>query len=393
MTYRFGAFELDTPRFELRRDGAPVPLEPQVFELLALFVSRAGELVTRDEMIDAVWGGRIVSEATISSRVNAVRRALGDDGRRQAMLRTVPRRGFRFVAPVESGDRAAPMTTLAGGDQTVRVARSADGTRIAYAVSGAGPLLLRAGHFLTHLERDWHSPIWRPLLDQLGTRFTVIRYDQRGTGLSDREPGDLDLDRLTEDLRAVADAAGLERFPIFAASQGVPVSLAFAARHPERVSRLALYGGYVEGRSRRGSGEDLERASAILTMIREGWGVPDSPFATAFATLYLPDAGREERESIVATQLASATPAGAVALRQAIDAFDVSARLGQVAAPALVLHARGDAVQPVSEALRLAEGLPDARLRILDSRNHVPVPTDPAWREMTEAVIGFLSEG
>ncbi|WP_371038685.1 MULTISPECIES: alpha/beta fold hydrolase [unclassified Rhodosalinus] len=275
----------------------------------------------------------------------------------------------------------------------MRVARSADGTRTAYAVSGAGPPLLRAGHFLTHLERDWHSPIWRPLLDRLGTRFTVIRYDQRGTGLSDREPGDLDLDRLTEDLRAVAYAAGLERFPIFAASQGVPVSLAFAARHPERVSRLALYGGYVEGRSRRGSGEDLERASAILTMIWEGWGVPDSPFVTAFATLYLPDAGREERESIVATQLASATPASAVALRQAIDAFDVSARLGQVAAPALVLHARGDAVQPVSEALRLAEGLPDARLRILESRNHVPVPTDPAWREMTEAVIGFLSEG
>ncbi|NBC96403.1 MAG: hypothetical protein GVY27_08625 [Deinococcus-Thermus bacterium] len=190
MRYRFGPFELDLDAHRLRRDGADVPLEPQVFDLLVLLVRRAGDLVHRDAIVATVWGGRAVSEATISSRIAVLRRALGDDGRRQAIVQTVPRRGLRFVAPVEAvdttetGGRVAPAGPAgrSGPDaaaQTVRMARSFDGTRIAWATTGAGPPLLRAGHFLTHLEHDWQSPIWRPLLDRLGRSFALTRYDQR----------------------------------------------------------------------------------------------------------------------------------------------------------------------------------------------------------------------
>ena len=392
MIFRFEGFELDRQQCTLRRGGEAVPMEPQVFDLLALFVEHAGRLVSRDEMVAAVWGGRIVSEAAISSRIAAVRKALGDDGKRQAMLVTVPRRGFRFVAGVDR-QRHPPVHVRQGrrGAQSIRVARSRDGTRIAYATSGSGPPLLRSGHFLTHLELDWESPIWRPLLDRLGQSFTVTRYDQRSTGLSDPDPPSLDIERLTDDLEAVADAAGLDRFPIFAASQGVPVAITFAARHPERVSGLVLYGGYAQGRSVRGSEDERRTAEAILTIIRNGWGRAGGAFAAAFATTYMPDASKEQLDHMAKMQLASATAENAAALRDAIDRFDVTDLLGSVEAPTLILHVSEDAVHPVSQARLLAAGIPGARLHVIAGRNHVPVPHDLAWNEILSTTADFLS--
>lgn len=388
MALYFNDCELDTEHHLFRRDGVEVALEPQVFDLLALFAARPGELLSRDQIIAEIWGGRIVSDAAVASRINAVRRAIGDDGQRQDMLKTVPRRGFRFVAKVFDAARPEPCSTT---PQSVRITRSPDGARIAYATTGTGPPLLRAGHFLTHLQQDWHSPIWRPLLDRMGAGFTLTRYDQRGTGLSDPAPPALTLEAFVQDLCAVADAAGVTRFPIFAASQGVPVAIAVAARHPERVSALVLYGGYVQGRSVRGGAEGLRVAGAILEMIRQGWGVDGSAFAEAFATLYMPDATREQLQHLAGMQRASATADNAVALRRAIDAFDVSDLLGKVRAPTLVLHARQDAVHPVEQSLALAEGIKGADLRVLEGRNHVPLPHDPCWEEMMIATEDFLA--
>jgi DNA-binding winged helix-turn-helix (wHTH) protein len=369
------------------RSGEPVPLEPQVFDLLALFLRHPGELVDRDQMIEEVWNGRIVSEATMSSRINAVRHAIGDNGTAQAMLQTVPRRGFRFVVPViamAGSDAPTPPAKL-NDTQVIRVATSRDGTHIAYATTGYGPPLLRAGHWLTHLELDWTSPIWRPLLDRLGQSFTLTRYDQRRTGLSEAGT-DLSLDTLVDDLEAVADAAGLDRFPIFAASQGVPVAIAFAARRPERVTGLVLYGGYAQGRALRSTEEERQNAEAALTLIRQGWGRSGSAFAAAFATIYLPDGSKEELQNMVEMQLASATPENVVAMRLAIDAFDVTPLLSQVTAPTVVIHAREDSVQPVAQARLLAGGIKGARLHVLESRNHVPLPRDPCWNEIMQAV-------
>ena len=390
MIYRFGPFELDAADCTLRRDGAPVPVEPQVFDLLHLLVAEAGHLVGRDRLIERVWQGRIVSEATISSRIAAARRAVDDDGSRQAVIRTVPRRGVRFVAPVTHAETApAPAARAAG--QTIRMTRAPDGTAIAYAVTGTGPPLLRAGHFLTHLEHDRESPVWRPLIDRLSGSFTLVRYDQRSTGLSDPAPPALTLDALADDLEAVADAAGLDRFPVFAASQGVPVAIAFAVRRPERVSRLVLYGGYAQGRLARGDAAEHDNAEAMLTMIRQGWGRAGGAFAAAFATVYMPDAERADLRHMARMQLASATPENAVALRIAIDRFDVGALLPRVTAPTLVVHCDEDAVHPLCQARRLAAGIPGAELRVLSGRNHVPLPRDPAWAALMLAVEDFAA--
>lgn len=388
MTIRFGLCEIDPQRHVFRRDGAEVALEPQVFDLLALFAGNPGALIDRDRIIAEVWGGRIVSDAAISSRINAVRRAIGDDGKRQEVLQTVPRRGFRFIAPVDGGVPASPAPQT---EQTIRMTASADGTHLAFASCGSGPPLLRAGHFLTHLERDWDSPVWRPMLDRLSARHRLVRYDQRGTGLSDPAPASLSLDAMVDDLLAVADAAGLDRAPVFAASQGVPVAIAFAAAHPERVSRLVLYGGFARGKLAQPSAEDRARANAMLTLLREGWGRDGSAFATAFATLYMPDADREHIAHMTAMQLASATAETAAALRTAIDMLDVTARLSSVLAPTLILHMREDAVQPAAQARVIASGIPGAQIRIFEGRNHVPVPGHPGWDEVMCATEAFLA--
>lgn len=398
MIYRFADCTLDTDAHELQRDGAVVPVEPQVFELLVLFVRNSGRLVSHDEILSAVWHNRIVSEAAVSSRIAALRRAVGDDGKRQQILRTVSRCGFKFLPTVETREgparseapvRPAPPPAPPPSDDAprIRVAGSEDGVGIAFAQMGSGPPLLRAGHFLTHLTYDWRSMIWRPLLERLGGHFTLTRYDQRGTGCSD-EAGTLDLDGLVADLGAVADAAGLERFPIFAASQGVPVSIAYAARNPDRVSRLVLYGGYARGRSLRGP-EEQAMGEALVEMIRAGWGRAGA-FADAFATLYAPDASPDQRRDLVAMQLASASAETAIALRRAIDSFDIAHLLPAIAVPTLIVHGRDDAVHPLAQARVLAAGLRNAELHILETRNHVPLPGDPAWEELMRVSIDFL---
>ncbi|MAM60645.1 alpha/beta fold hydrolase [Maritimibacter sp. UBA3975] len=389
MTLRFGSCEIDPAAHVFRRDGVVQALEPQVFDLIVLFASHAGALIDRDRIIAEIWDGRIVSDAAISSRINAVRRAIGDDGRRQALLQTVPRRGFRFIAEV-AGGRAPPATSP--GEQDIRMTTSADGTQIAYASCGEGPVLLRAGHFLTHIERDWDSPVWRPMIERLSAGHRLVRYDQRGTGLSDPTPVSLSLERMVADLEAVADAVGAQRFPVFAASQGVPVAIAFAAAHPDRVSRLVLYGGFAQSRLARAAPQEVARAEAMLTLLREGWGRHGSAFATAFATLYLPDAEQDQIASMTDMQLASATPDTAAALRQAIDGIDVTDRLAEVRAPTLVLHMRDDAVQPAEQARMIAAGIANARLRIFEGRNHVPVPGRPGWEEVMGAATAFLAE-
>jgi pimeloyl-ACP methyl ester carboxylesterase len=394
MIYQFGDCELDLNQHLFLRDGVEVPLEPQVFDLLTLFVTNHGKLLDRDQLMEKIWGGRIVSDAAVSSRINSVRNAIGDDGKTQSMLQTIPRRGFRFVAPVcEKPAPCAPSQPPADADeQAIRMTLSRDGARIAYATTGHGPPLLRAGHFLTHLEYDWESPVWRPLLDRLGRSFSVTRYDQRSTGLSDPSVPSLSLDRLVDDLEAVANAAGLDRFPIFAASQGVPVSIAFAARHPERVSCLSLYGGYAQGRAHREGEEHRQNAEAILTIIRQGWGRAGTAFATAISSLYMPDATNEQLAHMTKMQLASASAENAVALRRAIDDFDVSHLLQDVQCPTLILHANQDAVHPVEQGGVLAAGIAGAELHIMDGANHVPLPQDPIWSALCARTEAFFSK-
>ena len=359
-----------------------------MFDLLRLLMSRAGTLVSHDVLIAEVWGGRIVSDAAISARISAARAAIGDDGTAQRYIRTVPRRGFRFEAPVTVEEAGAPTDT--GAQQQVGFCRSADGTRIAFARSGSGPPLLRAGHWLTHLEHDWASPIWHPILEEFGRYFSLIRYDQRGNGLSDRAVEALDRDAFVADLEAVAAAAGHPRFLLYGTSQGAPVAIAYAARHPERVAGLILHGGYERGRRLRESPGEAEMAAALETMIREGWGQPGTAFLRAFAALFIPGGTSEQIASLAALQRMTTTVEMAARLRRAVDGFKVSAEeMAGVRCPTLVLHAREDAVHPLDQGRALAAGIPGAAFVELDSANHVILPQEPAWQVMFDAIRRF----
>ncbi len=379
MRYSFSNCILDIDRHHLIRDGEHVKIEPQVFDLLHLLVRNAGALVTRDQIIDEIWGGRIVSESSISARTNAVRKAVGDSGKEQDIVKTIPRRGLQLCTLVSiQSDVEGEHGSVFNDRQRVRFATSEDGTKIAYATSGAGPKIMRAGHFLTHLEMDWKSQIWRPYLDALGQDHTLIRYDQRGTGLSDPTLSCINLENNVADLKAVADAAELDRFPLIALSQGVPVAIQFAVNHPERVSCLVLYGGYTEGRALRGGGEASETADAMMILMREGWGKPESAFMKAFTSLFCPGASQEQLAGLVDMQLASTSPENAAQIRMAIDRFTVTNQLENVKVPTLVIHSRNDSVHPLSEGHKLASNIHGAELVVLESANHILLPDEPA---------------
>jgi len=396
MRYRFGRNELVPALRELRVAGEPQPIEPQVFDLLHYLVAERERVVSHDDLIKVVWSGRIVSDSAVAARVSAARSAIGDDGARQEWIKTIRGRGFRFVGEVEVDSGAsgtAPGAARAPGVERQRVAfcHSADGTRIAYATSGAGYPLVKAGHWLTHLEHDAHSPIWRPLLDGLNQHYRLVRYDQRGNGLSDWDVADFSLDRFVEDLEAVVEAAGVERFALFGTSQGAPIAITYAARHPERVSRLILQGGYEKGRLVRSPAE-REQAEAILTLIRHGWGKPGSAFINAFSAMFIPGGSKEQVDSLVDTQRLTTSAANAVALRSAVDGFDVSAIVDTIRVPTLVLHARNDAVQPLEQGRQLAARIPGAEFVLLESANHVILPQEPAWSTLFREIARFVPD-
>lgn len=398
MRYRFGEFELVSSTRELLFAGEPRAVEPQVFDLLLHLVNERDRVVSQDDLIAAVWNNRIVSDSAISARISAARTAIGDDGARQALIKTIPRRGFRFVGAVQSVGRAEGPFTAANGQHRQRIAfcRSTDGTRIAHASSGAGYPLVKAGHWLTHLEHDWNSPIWRPFLERLGQRFQVVRYDQRGNGLSDWEISDLSLDRFVEDLEAVVDSTGVERFALYGSSQGAPIAIAYAERHPDRVSHLILHGGYERGRLVRGAAGDREQAEAILTLIRHGWGKSGSPFISAFSTMFIPDGSREQLDSLAELQQLTTSPDNAALLRAAVDRFDVSDLTARIGVPTLVFHARDDGVQPLEQGRQLASSIPGAEFVMLEGRNHVLLPQERAWpvlfSEIERFVVGDSAE-
>jgi len=398
MRYRFGQCELAPDTHELVVAGQARPIEPQVFDLLLHLVKARDRVVSPEELIEAVWKRRIVSDSAISARVSAARAAIGDDGQRQEWIRTISRRGFRFVGAVEetgAADAAAAKPGAPPGSDRQRVAfcRSADGTRIAYATSGDGVPLVKAGNWLTHLEHDWTSPVWRPMLDRLDASFRLVRYDQRGNGLSDWDVSDFSLERFVEDLEAVVDAAGLDRFPLYATSQGVPIAIGYAARHPDRVTRLILQGGYEQGRLVRMAESERAQGEAILTLIRHGWGKRGSPFISAFASMFMPGGDREQIGSLADLQRRTTSPENAAAIRAAIDRFDVSELLARIEAPTLVIHARDDGIQPLEQGRQLAAGIRNAEFLMLDSANHIVLPQEEAWPVLFDALDRFVRGG
>ncbi len=277
-------------------------------------------------------------------------------------------------------------------EQQIRFCTAPDGAQIAYATVGQGPPLVKAANWMNHLEYDWHSPVWRHLLHSLARDHQLIRYDERGNGLSDWEVEDISFEAFVSDLETVVDAAGIERFPLLGISQGCSVSIAYAVRHPERVSRLVLYGGFARGRSQRGSSKEIEQAAAMRILMRQGWGQENPAFRQIFTSLFIPDATPEQARWFNDLQRITVSPENAVRIREAMDEIEVSELLPQVTVPTLVLHCREDAVQPFNEGRRMAAGIPGARFVALEGRNHMILEDEPAWPRFLREVESFLAE-
>jgi pimeloyl-ACP methyl ester carboxylesterase/DNA-binding winged helix-turn-helix (wHTH) protein len=386
----FADCEVDLGAFQLRRNGVLVPVEPQVFELIAYLIHNPDRLISKDELIAGVWNGRMVSDAALSSRIKSARRALGDDGEQQRLIRTVHGRGIRFVGEIEEAPESGQGADIP--PQDIQFCTTADRVRIAYARVGNGPVLVKPAHWLTHLDYDWESPVWHDWLSALAHHYTLIRYDQRGNGLSDREIEDVSLEAMVGDLKAVMDANGLERAPLLGHSQGCAVAAAFAARYPERVSRIVFLGGFARGWAKRGDPELVTGRRAISTLISHGWGQDNPAFRQLFTSFMMPGASPEYMHWYNELQRRTASPEGARRLHDAFGEIDVTAELTQIKAPTLVMHARGDASVPFEEGRILATGIPGARFVPLDGNNHVLMKSEPAWSRFLAETRAFLAE-
>jgi pimeloyl-ACP methyl ester carboxylesterase/DNA-binding CsgD family transcriptional regulator len=274
-------------------------------------------------------------------------------------------------------------------EQQVRFCVAPDGVRLAYALHGSGPPIVRAATWLTHLDFDWESLVWRHWLAALGDGRTVVRYDERGCGLSDRDVGDLSLEVWVTDLETVVAAAGLERFALLGVSQGAAVALVYAARHPGRVTHLVLYGAYARGRRWRGA-EERAHGEAMISAIRAGWTEATPTFRHLFSMLFLPHGTAEQMAWYDELQRRSTSAETAVRLYDARNDINVLDRAYDVTTPTLVLHAREDRVVPLEEGRLLAARVPGARFVVLDSANHILLADEPAWQEFLAELDSFL---
>jgi len=276
-------------------------------------------------------------------------------------------------------------------NQQIRFCKSADGVRLAYATTGTGPPLVKAPHWLTHLEYEGQSPIWRPWIESFSRSHMFLRMDERGSGLSSVDVAEISFEALVSDLETVVDAAGLERFTLFGHSQGSAIAVEYAARHPERVSHLVLLGSYVRGAMQRArSGAHLDELQAQLKLVEVGWGRDDPSYRQMFSTQFIPGGTLEQINSLSELQRKSATPENAMRIISALFSIDVRESAARVGCPTLVLHARRDRRVPFEEGVQLASLIAGARLVPLETDNHVLLAQEPAFRQFFEELEAFV---
>lgn len=277
--------------------------------------------------------------------------------------------------------------------QSIRFCTAPDGVRLAYAVFGQGPVLVKAANWLSHLEHDWSSPVWRHWLTGLARNHTLVRYDERGCGLSDWDVDKFNLDAWVLDLETVVDALELERFPLLGISQGASIAVEYAVRHPEKVSHLILYGGYIRGRMHRDlTPRQREELEVTLQLIRIGWGQEHAAFRQVFSSLFLPEGTPEQFHAFNELQRISSSPEIAAKIVEGFQYIDVRERARHVTQPTLILHAKGDLRIPFEEGRLMAATIPNARLVPLESRNHILLESEPAWDDFMEEFESFLNE-
>jgi DNA-binding winged helix-turn-helix (wHTH) protein/pimeloyl-ACP methyl ester carboxylesterase len=385
---RFDAYTLDLGQCSLRRGEEQIELRPKAFDVLRYLIENWGRVVSKEELIKAVWPGLFVTDDALVQCIRHIRQALTDEAHR--IVKTVPRRGYLFT--VEPHANSSAGHALARPGQTIEFCRTKDGVKLAMTSTGQGLPLVRPPTWFNHLEYEWNVQFRNALYRFLADRCQLIRYDGRGNGLSDRHVPEISFETFEHDLEAVVDARKLQRYALLGISQGAPIAIAHAVRHPERVLKLVLNGGFALGSNRRSSTKDLETAQAYLTLMRHGWGDEHSAFLRTFSMLYFPSASAEELKASAELQRMAMSGDVAIRLRQATADIDIVDLLPKVSAPTLILHSRYDNAVPFEEGRRLAAAIPNARFVALESENHVPMPDEPAWATFIGEIEAFLRD-
>ncbi|WP_395644769.1 alpha/beta fold hydrolase [Terricaulis sp.] len=367
-------------------DALIAKLDDQPAELTPLLRQRIeldpGDEATHAQLILTLIGAGGRAEAEQQREASARMLAAIGPYDATALDNALRRRTARRAGP-------APIEPLL--KQAVRFCAADDGVQIAYATVGAGPPLLKTANWMNHLEFDWESPVWRPLFRTLSAEHTFVRYDSRGNGLSDWD-APFSLDAFVTDLKAVADAAGLEKFPLLAISQGCAVACEFAVRYPERVSKLILYGGYARGWRKHHKPAIIEQNDALVTLTRIGWGRDNPAYRQLFTSFFIPDATPEQMDWFNQLQRITTSPENAARLLESFANLDVRDRLPLVKAPTLVLHCRDDARITFPNGRELAGSIPGARFVALEGRNHLILEHEPAWPRFLAEIRSFLAE-
>ena len=389
----FGPFRLETRHRLLLRDGTPVPLGTRAIDLLCELVAARGELIAKNDLMARVWPNTVVEENNLQVHISALRKALGEQANGRSWLQTVPGRGYRFAGALDGEFSPRSAVTAAAPSQEVMFCRACDGVNIAVASIGQGTPLVRTGLWMTHLEYDLSTSIWGPLLTRLAEHCRVIRYDQRGNGLSDWDIPPISFRNAVEDLEVVVNASNLEKFTLLGMSQGVATAIAYAAKHPDRISRLILSGGYSKGWRARGLPDQIARGEAFQTLARIGWGQDNPAFRQFFTSLAIPGGSHVEMEAFNELQRRSSSPENAARLIAMLGTVDVTQQLKQIAVPTLVMHSRDDAWIPCEEGRVIAAAIPKARFVSIASKNHVVMSHEPEWERYVKELLDFLPAG
>jgi len=398
--YGFGSYSLDAEERVLLRDGQPVILPPKDLETLLVLVERAGHIVEKEELLAKVWPGVFIEEGNLARHIFNLRQVLGDRGDGRMYIETIPKRGYRFVAPVTMLGPPAVSHGRAGAAQPlgqlprqeIRFCVTSDGVRLAWASVGSGYPLVKAANWLNHLDFEWESPIWKHWIEQLTQYHRLIRYDERGNGLSDWDVRDMSPELWVRDLETVVDSARVDRFALLGISQGGAVAISYAVRHPERVSHLILHGAYSRGWKNRAASEEFEdERRALLTLVRLNWGKNLPGFSEIIAKRFVPEnTSIEHQRWWDDLQRVSTSPGNAARIMEVCDEINVRNLLPSVSVPTIVFQCDRDQIVPAEEGRMLAAEIPNARFVPLSSANHILLADEPAWKIFVRELGAFL---
>lgn len=394
--YEFGPFRLELREHRLLRKAARIPLPGKAFQTLRVLVEARGNLVSKQDLMTAVWPETAVEENNLDRNISTLRKALGEQSSGRPFIETVPRVGYRFLAPVTDTNSvsppAIPVAEISTATrQEIRFCVTPDKVRLAYSTIGSGDPLVRVANCFNHLDFEWESPIWRHWVRDLAGGCSIVRYDGRGNGLSTWEVDELSFESWIRDLEVVVDAAGLDKFALFGHSQGGAIAIAYAVRHPERVSHLILCGGYSRGAYHRGQADAVEVRCALETLVKLNWGKTNPSFFQVVTNLYIPEkASDEDQRWFKDLQQISVSPENLVKTMRACDDINVRPLLPKISVPTIVFHSDRDRIAPPEEGRILAAEIPGAQFVPLPSANHILLADEPAWKLFREELASFI---